>query len=392
MSPYLLLGFLVAGLLHAFVPRTIYRQHLSKRSFASVVWATLLGIPLPLCSCGVIPTAMSLSKSGASKGATVAFLISTPQTGVDSILATASMLGWPYAVMRPLVALVTALIGGEAANILSAKEDAQSDNDTTIAPPKGLWAKCRLALRYGFVDMVQDIGKWLIMGLLIAALITLFVPDGFFTMLSDYPLLNMVAVLAISIPMYVCSTGSIPIAAALILKGLSPGAALVLLMAGPATNMATILVVRKVLGMRTLLIYLASIIFGAIGFGLLIDLALPHEWFVGGITNAIACDACSAPVWWKIASAIVLGALLVNALIQRLLKRTKSESVAITITVQGMRCNHCKANVERAVAALEGVESCEADITKGVVNVVGTTERKSIEAAIEQLGFTVVKE
>lgn len=181
MSPYLLLGFAFAGLLHSFVPASLYRRYLGKNSFSSVIWAALLGVPLPLCSCGVIPTAMSLRKEGASKGATTSFLIATPQTGVDSILTTASLLGVPFAILRPVAALVTALFGGGVVTMATRNEPNEAVQKQAEDKPKlSFWQKCLEALRYGFVDMIQDIGRWLVLGLVIAGLITVFVPDDFF--------------------------------------------------------------------------------------------------------------------------------------------------------------------------------------------------------------------
>ena len=233
MSPYLLLGFLFAGLLHVYVPRGIYMRYLSQNDFRSVLWAALFGIPLPLCSCGVIPTAMSLRNEGASKGATTSFLIATPQTGVDSIMATYSLLGLPFAVIRPFVALVTAFVGGMAVNRFAAGSEKESNgsspspcetgcsNNNNSSRPR---RSNRLieALRYGYVEMLQDIGKWLVIGLVIAGLITVFVPTTFFEQYADTPIKNMLLVLLFSVPMYLCATGSIPIAAALMLKGMSP--------------------------------------------------------------------------------------------------------------------------------------------------------------------------
>ena len=236
MSPFLLLGFLLAGLMHAFIPNRIYTHYLSGSSFKSVLYAALFGVPLPLCSCGVIPTAMSMRKEGASKGATVSFLIATPQTGLDSIFATYSLLGLPFAIIRPFVAFFTALIGGQAVNLFN-KETSTATIHTEqreySEQHHSFVEKIVEALRYGFVEMMGDIGKWLVIGLIIAGLITTFVPQEFFAVFADNSFLSILLVLCISIPMYVCATGSIPIAVALMLKGLTPGAALVLLMAGP---------------------------------------------------------------------------------------------------------------------------------------------------------------
>lgn len=396
MTPYLLLGFLVAGILHAFVPQQIYTQHLSKCRFRSVLLASLFGVPLPLCSCGVIPTAMSLRRNGASRGATVAFLISTPQTGVDSILATWSLMGGPFALLRPVIAFVTSLFGGILVNIFAKEEACDVKEEVRQEEVSGnFMQRCLKALRYGYVEMMQDIGKWLVIGLLIAGLITLFLPDGFFTTFQDYPLLNMLMVLAFSIPMYLCATGSIPIAVALMLKGLSPGAALVLLMAGPATNMAAILVINKVLKRKVLFLYLFSIIAGAIGFGLLIDYLLPSEWFTQGIISSSCTESCHAEgfAWWKWASSILFVLLLVYAFLQ---KGHKHEEVtpqinARTFKVKGMSCNHCVNNVQMNLTKLEGVTSVQVDLSNGMAIVEGEATDEEIISTIERLGFEVIK-
>lgn len=388
MSPYLLLGFFLAGLIHAYVPHDICAQHLSKPGFRSVLMAALFGVPLPLCSCGVIPTAMSLRREGASKGATTSFLIATPQTGVDSIVATYSILGLPFAVIRPLAAFLTAIAGGWVAdrNSEGPQSDAAGSGSQTGKPLRG-WSRLAAAFRYGFVDMMQDIGRWLLLGLLVAGLITLLVPDDFFTAFSDRPLLNMLAVLLLSVPMYLCATGSIPIAAALMLKGLTPGAALVLLMAGPATNIASILVIGKVLGRRNLLVYLGSIICGAVGFGLIIDYLLPAEWFVGAAVRD-ACCGVKGYSWVETVSSIVLLVLLAMALLRRYVSINKKQTPMKRIyKVSGMSCNHCKASVEKGLSALEAVSSVEVDLASGTVAVDGDPSDDDVHRTIEELGF-----
>ena len=203
MSPYLLLGFLFAGLLHSFVPSKLYHKYLAKPTFGSVVNAALLGIPLPLCSCGVIPTAMSLRKEGASKGATTSFLIATPQTGVDSILATYGMMGLPFAIVRPVAALLTALFGGAAANLFG--KEGEGDVAAEVAAHDHRHGHCDCgsdchvkhrnklleALHYAYVEMIADIGKWLLIGLLVAGLITVLIPDNAFTVFQGNTLASM---------------------------------------------------------------------------------------------------------------------------------------------------------------------------------------------------------
>ncbi len=389
MAPYLLLGFFIAGILHVFVPRRIYTGYLAGSGPRSVVLAALFGIPLPLCSCGVIPTAMSMRRAGASRAATVSFLISTPQTGVDSIAATAALLGGPFAVLRPVAAFVTALAGGMLVGAFDREENAAGGAAAAepMRPERSFAGKLLAALRYGFVDMIQDIGRWLTLGLLIAAAITAFLPDDCFVWLNDYPLADMLFVLLLSVPMYLCATGSIPIAAALMLKGLSPGAALVLLMAGPATNAAAMMVVGNVLGRRTLLLYLGAIVAGAVGFGLLTDYLLPASWFAQvQVSEAAACCRDAAP-WWKTLSGAVLVSLLGIATWLKYRKTKNDRKMQKTFKVGGMMCNHCKHNVERALALVPGVASSNADPARGVVLVEGVASDEAIVAAIRQAGY-----
>lgn len=396
MSPYLLLGFLIAGLLHAFIPQKIFSRYLSKPGFRSVALSALVGVPLPLCSCGVIPTAMSLKKAGATDGATVSFLIATPQTGIDSILASYGVLGLPFAIIRPIVAFVVALMGGALVNRFSKGDKtviASEESSSSIKSSKS--SKLLYALKYGFVEMMQDLGRWLTVGLIIAAAITAFVPSSIFVVLADHYLLNILVVLLLSIPMYICSTGSIPIALSLMMKGISPGAALIFLMAGPATNVATLAVVRKVLGRRTTLLYLLSITLGAIGFAVLIDFALPTEWFSSTLSYVASSDHCNdGTAWWQIASSILFILLLINAYILKITGHGHSHShnaATKSFKVSGIRCNHCKANIEKAITALPNVESVTIDISSGIVEVQGGVSQEEVCSAVKQLGFEIEK-
>lgn len=392
MSPYLLFGFLIAGVLKVYVPKDLYIHKIAKPTFGSVMWSALAGVPLPLCSCGVIPTGMSLRKEGASKGATVAFLISTPQTGVDSIAATYSLLGLPFAILRPLIAFITGIFGGVATNkLVHDNTDAEAKLEEEDVEYKGK-NKLLQMLHYGFVEMIQDIGKWLIIGIIGAGLIAVFVPDNFFTANLNNPLVNMLIVLAISVPMYICATGSIPLAAVLMMKGLSPGAALVLLMAGPATNIATITVVGKVLGKKTLAIYLGSIMLGAMSFGLVIDYLLPASWFSMGMMNhdMLHVHGDDAFSWIKIASTVVLTGLLINAFLQKFLysiKLKKQAKMAKVYKIGGMTCNHCKANVEKNLAKVEGVNSVVVDLEKAIAYVEGSPSDDAVQKLVDDLGY-----
>lgn len=409
MSPYLLLGFFIAGLMHAFVPGQLYSKFLSGNNLRSVLYAALFGIPLPLCSCGVIPTAMSLRKEGASRGATTAFLIATPQTGVDSIFATYSLLGLPFAILRPVAALVTSVFGGTMVNRFATSEtDAQKaaiEAEIKAAScaierkHTSILAKMGIALRYGFVDMMRDIGKWLLIGLVVAELITLYVPDNFFIQFTEIPFLSYIVVLLIAIPMYVCATGSIPIAAALMLKGLSPGAALILLMAGPAANMASVLVINRALGRRNLVVYLMSLVLGALGFALLIDYAFPREWFTHFSTPTDACHHIETP-WFQWASTLLLGALLIYTFIvlplwrklypQNNFASQQSEDEASFVrkfSVEGMTCNHCRNHVEKAILGVEGVTQASVSLEDGEGQIIGTASDEDIIKAVGEIGY-----
>ena len=410
MAPYLLLGFLIAGLMHAFVPQGLYSRYLSRGNFGSVALATLLGIPLPLCSCGVIPTAMSLRREGASKGATVAFLIATPQTGVDSIIATYSLMGLPFAVVRPIASLVTALLGGHLVNLTESwkgeagkKVKAEPACGTGCADcgepqPLPLVGKLKAALRYAFVDMMQDIGKWLVVGLVVAGLITVFVPDSAFAVFKDNSLASMLLVLCIAVPMYLCATGSIPIAVALMLKGLTPGAGLVLLMAGPACNVASVLVIGKVLGRKTMVTYLASIITGAVGVGLVVDHLLPRQWF---LSHLLTQDCCHEPYgWFSVGCTVLLALLLVHAMVRHFMGRhsskfttinTDTEDMKRTFVINGMSCNHCRATAERAIRSVAGVTAVSVDLATKLAVVEGPVSAETVCKAVEEVGFTCSK-
>ena len=397
MSFYLLLGFLFAGILHVLVPQHLFSKYLSKNNWTSVVYATLFGIPLPLCSCGVIPTAMALYKEGASTGAVISFLIATPQTGVDSIIATYSLLGLPFAIIRPIVALCTALFAGLVTNVFTSANKLPSNNkQANVRQEKNLSLaqKIKEIFRYGYVEMMEDIGKMLMFGLLIAGLITYFVPDNFFMIFGNNTILTMLLVLLVAVPMYVCATGSIPIAIALMLKGMSPGTALVLLMAGPAANMASMLVIGKVLGKKTFVLYLTTLIIGAIGSGLIIDNFLPAAWFDISNFTVTAHHVGGSFYYFKIICSCILLALFANAM---LFKKHREESSltkdsrsreTVVFRIGGMNCNHCKNNVINAIGKLPSVKQVSVNLSEGIAQVEGHPTDEEIKSAVEALGFT----
>jgi len=405
MAPYLLLGFLIAGILYVYFPKERVTKYLGKNNFNSVLNATLIGIPLPLCSCGVIPTGISFFKNGASRGSSVSFLISTPQTGIDSILATYSLLGLPMAIIRPVIALVTGVLGGLVTNFSVRKGNIAANVDTPNASTEQKETQShslRRMMHYAFVEFLQDISKWLIIGLLIAAFMAVVIPDNFFVEYISNEYLSMLVVLLAAIPLYVCATGSVPIAAVLLMKGLSPGAAIVFLMAGPATNAATMTVIGNVMGRKTLYAYMFSIITGAILFGVVVNEWLPRQWF----TDYIAMDheghhVHFIPEWLKITSGIILVLLIINGYIQKFLRsrriattevRFKSQNLSDmaekTVQVDGMTCNHCKMNVEKNLSALEGIENIEVDLQTSKVRIKGDKiNLDQVKETVEGIGY-----
>jgi hypothetical protein len=270
MSPYLLFGFAVAGVLKVLIPTSFVQRHLAGKGIWPIIKSSLFGVPLPLCSCGVIPVAMSLRKRGANPGATVAFLLSTPQTGVDSILVTLSLLGPVFMVARPVIALITGIIGGVAVDLFGKETppppESRDDEDSIVDKNRLM-----IGFRHAFIELPRDIGTAMFVGLLIAAVISVVVPDDFFADKIGTGIGAMLLMMLIGIPVYVCATASVPIAVALIAKGLTPGAALVFLMTGPATNAAAFVTIWKVLGRRTAIIYLLTVAVCALAAGLSLD-------------------------------------------------------------------------------------------------------------------------
>lgn len=283
-APWLILGLLVAGLMKVFVPTQLLAKHLGGNGFMATVKAALFGAPLPLCSCGVIPAAIGLRRSGASRGATVSFLIATPETGVDSISISYALLGPFMAVIRPIAAIFTAITAGllagsepESTASVAAVDDKPSACCAKTAKPEKLSFKQKIAtgLDFTFKQLIADIAMWLIIGLIFAALVKTFVPTEFLSQWGDgFAAFAVMAV--VGVPMYICATASTPIAAGLLFSGVSPGAVLVFMLAGPATNMASIALVKTELGNRALAAYLGSVVAVAFMFGYITNYLAAH--------------------------------------------------------------------------------------------------------------------
>lgn len=388
MSPYLLLGFLIAGILNVVVTKKLVTRYLGKRGIWSSVKAAILGVPLPLCSCGVIPTGISFRKNGASAGATNSFLISTPQTGVDSILITYSMMNIYWAILRPIAAFVTGIAGGIITDKLVKDDSITAQTVEQIEPSIPSDSIFKRIFRYAFIDLLSDISRQLLLGIVLAVLFMLLIPPNLFTEYLHSPLLNMVIILVISVPLYVCATGSVPIAASFLLVGMSPGAVLVFLMAGPATNAATITVLWRSIGKKATLIYLATIIVGSIAFGIVIDYGIiDTQLFVN--VPALNQPHVHGTDWIAILSSVLLIALLIFVESKKIFyKPIKNKPMNNLYTVEGMTCNHCKSSVEKNVQKLEGVTLVVADPNNNEVLIEGNNlNQAEIESTINELGF-----
>ena len=393
MAPYLLFGFLAAGILSQLISPPVVERHLGGKGVGPVAKASILGVPLPLCSCGVIPVAASLRRHGASRGATAAFLLSTPQTGVDSILVTFSLLGPVFAVFRPLAALVTGLVGGIAVSLFAGERSEggasprpREESSPSSAGSRTLWR----ALAYGFVTLPRDIGRALLVGLFLAGVISALVPPHYFAGLLGSGIGPMFVMMVVGIPVYVCATASVPVAATLIAKGISPGAALVFLITGPATNAATIATVYKVLGKRTAAIYLAVVGVCALASGVLLN-----AFFAATGSSAVVPLGPMRQGLFHAASAIVLLLVLAAAVVPRRRKeihmaKPQDGANRIDLAIGGMTCSHCAQNVRRALLECQGVESADVDLDAGRAVVTGKAfDVQSLSQAVEALGYHV---
>ncbi|MBZ0267457.1 SO_0444 family Cu/Zn efflux transporter [bacterium] len=332
-SPYILLGFVVAAGVHVLLPMQTVRRLFGTGRIRPVVMASLLGIPLPLCSCSVLPTALALRKRGASRGATLSFLVSTPETGIDSIALTWGLMDPLMAVFRPFSALVTALTAGFAADAWGGPQetlpapgegeappeakagDTSHDHDRLTADERAAGtagavpfvARLRRGFRSAFVEIFDETSHWMLAGLVISAVIAVVLPAEIVTRYLSSGPVPMLLMLVIGIPLYICASASTPIAAALVLKGLSPGAALVFLLAGPATNIGSLAILSRSFGRRVMVIYLTTIAVLSVGLGLVLDALYG---FSGIDPTAMIAEAEVVPLWLAIPAAIGFALLL----------------------------------------------------------------------------------
>lgn len=386
LSPWLLLGAAVAGLMHLLVPAARLQKLLRGRG--SLLASVLVGIPLPLCSCSVIPVGIGLRKEGASRGASVGFLISTPQTGVDSILVSGSLLGWPFALFKVGAALVMGLLGGGLTQRFG--QDGGADQSVTTGPTAGEAAQLSFGRRISesvmhSVELIRSIWRWLVIGVLVSAGITWLLPaDQLTGVAGTSGLPAMLITLVISLPLYVCATASVPIAAALVSSGLPAGAAMVFLMAGPATNLATLGAVFRTFGLRTTGLYLLTMIVGSIAAGLLFDSFLPSQ-AVQALTHHHHSH------WFStLCSCIVIGMVTWFALedIQRLWPREKIAG-DLTLRITGMNCENCASGLERDFKLVPGVEDATVRFATEEAIISGNPEISALTQIVTDKGFAI---
>lgn len=410
LSPWLLLGAAIAALLHVLLPRNLVRRQLS--GYGGAAKAVALGVPLPLCSCGVIPAGIGLRRTGASNGSALGFLISTPQTGVDSILVSATFLGWPFALFKVAAAVVTGVAGGWWVEAM--KDDgapAEKDRDAVCEDAGGesgsrhriggtVFVRISAMIDHG-AELLQSIWRWVVAGILVSAAIEVLLPQQAWLDLAALGAFGAAAAaLVMSLPLYVCATASVPIAAALVANGLPLGAALVFLMAGPATNVATVGAVFRSFGRKITAVYLTTVIVGSLGFAVL------FESVIGGAEFRIGPAHEHGAPWWAAASAILLALMFGWFGLQefrRWRRRTaatrrlagipetgaSAAGAAVEIAVGGMTCGNCAQAVETALLAEPGVEMARVDLERGRATVWGAASLSALETAVQSAGFQV---
>lgn len=396
MAPYLILGVVFAGALHVLLPVGFVARHLGGSGFGAVLRAAILGVPLPICSCGVVPVAASLKRSGASDGATVSFLVTTPTTGVDSILATYSLMGSAFAVARVAASVLIGLAAGFAVRLFrqtGQREPDSGEQEEVEQAAASMGQKLHVGLSYALGELLGGIARPMIVGLLLGGVIAYLMPVGVIEQYVGRGLLSYLVMMAVGIPLYVCASGSIPLAAALLAKGLSPGAALVFLITGPATNMATVTVISEMLGRKVLVIYLASLALGSLAAGLATDTLFINlaSWLSAGSQGMSHEHGLSL---LELGSGALLGALMAYHLVWRPLaaqfrRRAHKESPMLRFKVPDMNCQHCVRTIRSAVSGLPGIHGVDADPDSKLLNLDAEEgiDKEAIREAIEEAGF-----
>lgn len=393
LSGPLLLGTLIAGIIHAIVPSSFIHRKLGKKGIDSVINAALIGVPMPLCSCSVVPTTIGLKQDGATDGAATSFLISTPQTGVDSIVVSGTFLGWPFAIFKVITAFVTGIIGGFIVDRTDKKPESKPDIDIRDVNIKKLHSRIWEALRYGLFDLLGMIYRWVALGIVVAAIISILFPAG---ALAQYKWIGgfwgMFLMLAIALPMYVCTTGSVPIAASLIAAGMPTGTALVFLMAGPASNVATIGAVYRAFGKRVLAIYLATVAVFSMLFGYLFNWVIaPGQGMMGHHHHGIETVG-----WFTIATTILVIGIFMFLTAYDLYRKYRvapraikeaENKMAIELDIKGMNCKHCVMTVTKALQGVPGVTKADVYLESNLAIIDGNPDMASLIKSVHDAGY-----
>lgn len=392
MAVYLVFGLLIAAGLHVLFPEAWIRKHLGVNSTGSVLKATLLGVPLPICSCGVVPVAASLRHSGASRGATVSFLISTPQIGADSFLLTYSLLGWVFGVFRIMAALITAFVAGILVNWFSRRDPDIQINKIEENQQDNYKSRLKTLPNYLEFELLGPIANTLILGIILAGIISALIPQGFLESSTfSGNLTSMLIMMAIGVPLYVCASASTPVAAALVMKGLSPGAALVFLLTGPATNAMTLAVVPKIIGKSATFIYLLSICVVSLILGGLLNVLTAHD----GVLSLIHVHQHDfLPVWLKWAGTLSLTGMLgwYYSSVFFFKPQVTQMSNRVVLNVEGMTCMHCAANVKKAVEAIAGATNAQVDLSTKTVSfdLANQDALETVKMQIKAAGYEII--
>jgi len=381
ISPYLILGFLFAGIIHILIGESYIKKHFAKSGIVSTVKAAILGIPLPICSCGVIPLAESLRKEGASKSSVMSFLVSTPSSGVDSIFATYALMGPIFAVFRPIASLFSGIVVGIATSFQDKEETSIEFAKDRVKRKKGI----KDIFIYGFEVIPSEIAQWLLIGVVVGGVISAIIPANFSTDYLSTPFFHYFAILIISIPLYVCATGSIPIAASLLMKGILPGAVLVFLIAGPATNTVTLSFVYKKLGKKIAAIYLISIIATSVLLGIVFDLFIGEFNFSGSILRSHSERSLGAI---QLISGVLLIIIFLNGKFNIISGITEQTGVGMEkIKVKDISCNHCKMTLTKMLKGVEGIGNMTVLIDEKEVRFDGDVNLEIVKAKIKEAGF-----
>ncbi len=420
MAPYLWIGFIAAGAIRIWLRPETAQRLLGGRGWIKNIQATVIGIPLPVCSCGIVPIAAGLRKFGAGPGPTLSFMTATPQTGVDSILATWGMMGPFFAVFRVITAFVSGIVTGSFVDIFAPNHptDREHENSKSSEAEKqnqrsehgrevGLGCRIREGLHYSFVDLPEDIGKSILIGLLLSGVLSTFIPEQYLDQYMAQPWLAYLAVSLFAVPLYVCSTGSIPLAVALVKGGISPGAALVFLMLGPATNTVTLSAIWKLLGPRRLFLYLIALVSVAWAAGLALDMWAPQSWTPAAIEHehGTSDQGWNVELTFQWIAALGLMGVILFPWGRNMWKRLGSffrsqddsgqeltsdnQWRALTFDVAGITCGNCAKKIQNRLGEQKWMRNISADPDKNEVYI--ETRLKDplsiMQSQLDDLGF-----